>query len=601
MPRRRNRQSKKTQQAQASDDASSTNGSDNDNAASSSRSDNKASINALTTSVMQPQQPTLRPQKLKKFSGEESSDEFILEAKVMLQLQPMPDETAASWILGALEGRARREVLAKGATNLNTPAKIFEILEQHWGEHRDTSTLAGAFYKRQQGPREQVGDYATALQGLWRKTNANPTVQGETTPKTLPDPTTQSQSPPEPDPSYHVQSLPEVRRLQETDPTIGPVRSHWPAKPPTGKDRKLKALCNQYPRLFLKEGVMYRRAQDLQQEAREQLVLPSTMRPDVLASLHDKMGHQGLERTLGLLKSRVYWPGMHHDVKAYIDGCQRCQMGRRPAVHTTSGHVLASRPLEILAIDFTKLDAASDGREDVLVITDVFTKFTQAIPTRNQEALTVAKVLVRDWFQRYGVPERIHSDQGRDFESRLIQELCSIYDVKKSHTTPYHPQGNGQCERFNRSMHDLLRTLPPEEKPRWPVHLPELVQAYNNTPHGSTGFAPHFLLFGQQPRLPVDNLLGHPSFAGAGAVDWVRQHRLRLQEAHQRAYTQLKQAAAKRGKLSDKRASDHPLHVGDHVYIRSRGGGRRKIQDLWRPLLHRVTSRPYENLHVYLV
>ena len=85
----------------------------------------------------------------------------------------------------------------------------------------------------------------------------------------------------------------------------------------------------------------------------------------------------------------------------------------------------------------------------------------------------MAKVLVHEWFQRYGVPQKIHSDQGRDFESKLVKSLCELYSIKKTRTTPYHTRGNAQYERFNRSLHDLLRTLPPEQKSKWPQYLPE--------------------------------------------------------------------------------------------------------------------------------
>ena len=102
----------------------------------------------------------------------------------------------------------------------------------------------------------------------------------------------------------------------------------------------------------------------------------------------------------------------------------------------------------------------------------------------------MAKVLVHEWFQRYGVSQKIHSDQGRDFESKLVEPLCEHDDIKKTRSAPYHSCGNAQGERFNRSLHDLLRTLPPEQKSKWPQYLQELVQVYNNTPHTSTGFSP---------------------------------------------------------------------------------------------------------------
>ena len=156
------------------------------------------------------------------------------------------------------------------------------------------------------------------------------------------------------------------------------------------------------------------------------------------------------------------------------------------------GHLLASEPNEILAMDFILLEPTHNGLENVLVLTDVFSKYTLAIPTRDQRASTVAQVLVTEWFSKFGVPARIHSDQGRNFESVLIQQLCGLYNIEKSRTTPYHPAGNGQCERFNRTLHDLLRTLPTSRKRDWHSCLPQLLYAYNTTPHQSTGESPFF-------------------------------------------------------------------------------------------------------------
>eukprot|EP00916_Digyalum_oweni_P019571 GHVL01032583.1.p1 GENE.GHVL01032583.1~~GHVL01032583.1.p1 ORF type:complete len:216 (-),score=14.84 GHVL01032583.1:158-805(-) len=117
--------------------------------------------------------PNLRLCKLRRFTGEgDCAETFIQEAKLILQLQTVPALAAAAWILGALDGRARQEVIRRPAAEVNTPAKIYSILEQTWGDQRDSVALAAAFHRRQQGLGESVSEYASHLRAVWAKTNA---------------------------------------------------------------------------------------------------------------------------------------------------------------------------------------------------------------------------------------------------------------------------------------------------------------------------------------------------------------------------------------------------------------------------------------------
>ena len=113
--------------------------------------------------------------------------------------------------------------------------------------------------------------------------------------------------------------------------------------------------------------------------------------------------------------------------------------------------ITSTAPIEIICIDYLSLERSKGGIENILVITDHFSRYAQAISTRNQTAKTMPRVLFDNFIVHYGYPARIHSGQGLNFETNLIKELCKIAQIEKSRTTPYHPIGNGQCERLNQT------------------------------------------------------------------------------------------------------------------------------------------------------
>lgn len=152
-------------------------------------------------------------------------------------------------------------------------------------------------------------------------------------------------------------------------------------------------------------------------------------------------------------------------------------------------------------------------------------------------------------------------------------------------------------------MHNLLRTLSLEQKNHWPDYLPQLVFSYNTTIHQSTGESPHFLMFGQEPQLPIDFLLGRVQEPEAGRVsDWVQEHQRRLDVAFQGAKGRMEAAAAQRKARHDRKGQCDPLEVGQLVYVRDHTvRGRNKIQDAWSPAIHQVLRAPPPGGVVYSI
>ena len=211
---------------------------------------------------------------------------------------------------------------------------------------------------------------------------------------------------------------------------------------------------------MLKQGVLYHIYISNDVET-HQLVLPLEYHETVLCMLHDDCSHQGLDQSLALVRERFYWSMVNHDATEYVINCHVAK-GHYTGPYTQQGSLVSNNPLDLLCIDFLKVGPSRDGKENILVLTDTFTKFSQAFITNNQKALTIAKILVKKWFYVYGIPACIHSDKGQSFENAIISKLYSMYNIKQSMTMPYNLHGNSICEQFNCTLLGLLQSLPKE-------------------------------------------------------------------------------------------------------------------------------------------
>ncbi len=407
-------------------------------------------------------------------------------------------------------------------------------------------------------------------------------------------------------------TMKEWRKHQEGDPVIGEVLKYLTSgKFPNSSakeelSKEVLTLLRERKRLKFHNGALHRERQE-DGTKNYQLVIPAAFRDQALTGVHDEVGHLGRDRTLDLARSRFYWPGMTSDVDAKIKSCGRCMRRKmnpdsykvQPLVSITS-----SEPMELVCMDFLTLEPSKGGIENVLVITDHFTKYTVAVATKNQTAKTTAKALFDNFFMHYGFPARLHSDQGRNFESAVIAEMCKLLGITKTRTTPYHPQCNGLCERYNRTLMDMLGTLSDEQKRNWKDYVAPLTHAYNCTKHAATGYSPYFLMFGRNPRLPIDLALGLMSYGSSNQdhTTYVSDLRKRLAQSYKKAGDNARKSAQRDKAHFDIKAKESILDKGDRVLVRKTGiQGKHKIADRWEEPIYRVVRKVNPDIPVYEV
>ena len=238
-----------------------------------------------------------------------------------------------------------------------------------------------------------------------------------------------------------------------------------------GLPRLAGQLNNQLKSLQLFDGILCRKFETVDNQVVLQQIVPPSMTQGILSTCHlsPTAGHLGVAKTSEKIKQRFYWPGLQEDTKLSVSRCPEYQKrwGPPKKYHHALVEWQASYPFHHIGIGFMRPLPMSNGNKHILVIGDHFTKWYEAIPLPDQTAVTTANALVDQWISRFGCPHSLHSDQGRNFESKLFEQLMQLLEIDKTRTTPFHSQSNAVIERMNKTLQNMLAKCVNEEQSNW--------------------------------------------------------------------------------------------------------------------------------------
>lgn len=292
-------------------------------------------------------------------------------------------------------------------------------------------------------------------------------------------------------------------------------------------------------------------------------VVPRKYVRKILEELHAGPGggHLGVNKLSAKIESRFWWPNYVQDLKSFVRACEVCGRAKEPNPKPL-GHlqpIVTGRFNQVVGIDIARPFPYTQRRNQyVLVMIDFFTKWVKVACIPDQTTATVISAITDQWISRHGVPERLHSDQGSCFESSDFARFCRAYHMRNSHSTPYHPQGNGLMERFNRTFKSLLRTHVTEEH-EWDRHVPLCLMAYRSSIQESTRHSPYELLYGRPMQIGCDNLsVKEPNEElRPGVVYWKLKEKLgNLRES---AHQNLRAARSRQTKNYERKSSQNSI------------------------------------------
>lgn len=304
------------------------------------------------------------------------------------------------------------------------------------------------------------------------------------------------------------------------------------------------------------------------------LWVPLGLTNELVAKAHDPplSSHCGYFKTLDKLKRYYYWPKMAVQVRNYISNCSTCKETKAPNTVLRpfmGGQFTSERPFQHLYIDLLgPYPRSKAGNTFIFIVLDHFSKFILLKPLRNATSAEIIKFMEKEVFHMFGVPERIMSDNGKQFVSKYMNELCNTYGVKQIFTPLYSPQANAS-ERVNRSILAAIRAYVGSDHSKWDEKITQIASALRNTIHLSTGYSAYYLVFGR-------NMVTHASTYGLlkklGAMNsdiLVAEENDMAQIVSESVRKNMERAHEKASKTYNTRAKEVVYSPGQEVYHRN--------------------------------
>ena len=207
------------------------------------------------------------------------------------------------------------------------------------------------------------------------------------------------------------------------------------------------------------------------------------------------------------MTERFYRPFLGKEIETYVRSCDTCQKVKSSGNPNRAelNIILPQRTNEMVVTDMAgPFKTTVRGNNYLQIIADSFSKYLVCRPTRNKASMTVATNLLENWCWTFGIPEKFLSDKGKEFRSRVLEDLCSLLDIQRLNTTPGHPQCDGQSEKNVQQVKKMIRAHVADDQENWDMGLPQLCFAYNSSIHETTGCSPFEVMFGREPIVPID-------------------------------------------------------------------------------------------------